>query len=241
MDAEPAASRQAAASLNEDGGLHREHGGAHEELPEGLPGGFPFGGPFHGEGRGWHPHGRRHHEDFPPGDWGWGAWDPRARGTGRGRGGPGGHRARRGDVQSGILGVLADGPMHGYELIREMEARSGGAWHPSPGSVYPHLQLFQDSGFVTSEERDGKRIYSITDAGRVKLEEALAQAGSPWEFAREGAREGRERFGKLFKEMSQLGAAAMQVARAGSPEQVQRVADILGDARKRVYSVLAED
>ncbi|MGH2719575.1 MAG: PadR family transcriptional regulator [Actinomycetota bacterium] len=209
-----------------------------------FPEGAPFGGPFHGE-RGWHPAGahraRRHHEDFPPSGFGWGMWDNPGRGFGRGRGGPGGHRARRGDVQSGILGVLADGPMHGYELIREMEARSGGAWHPSPGSVYPHLQLFQDSGFVTSEERDGKRIYSITDAGREKLAEYLAQTGSPWEFAREGAREGRERFGKLFKEMSQLGAAAMQVARTGSPEQVQKVAEVLSEARKKVYGLLAED
>lgn len=220
---------------------------AAEGTPEGGPFGhdMPFGGPFHGpgggQGRGWHPQWRRHHEDFPPSGFGWGMWDNPGRGIGRGRGGPGGHRARRGDVPVGILGVLADGPMHGYELIREIEARSGGAWHPSPGSIYPHLQLFQDSGFVTSTERDGKRIYSITDAGREKLAEHLAQAGSPWDFAKEGAREGRERFGKLFKEMSQLGAAAMQVARAGTPEQVQKVAEILGEARKKVYSLLAED
>ena len=142
----------------------------------------------------------------------------------------------------GILGVLADGPMHGYELIREIEARSGGAWHPSPGSVYPHLQLFQDSGFVTSEEQDGKRIYSITDAGREKLAEYSARTGaSPWDAAREGAREGKERFGKLFAAMGQLGGAVMQVARAGNPEQVEQVAQIVAEARKKIYGLLAED
>jgi DNA-binding PadR family transcriptional regulator len=191
------------------------------------------------EGRGWHPFGRHHHEEFSTP---WGPWEGMGRG-GFGPRGPRGHRARRGDVQVGILAILAEQPMHGYELIREIEARSGGAWHPSPGSVYPHLQLFQDSGFVTSEERDGKRIYSITDAGRALLAEHGSRPGGtrPWEFAREGAKEGRERFGKLFGEMSQLGAAVMQVARAGSPEQVEKVAQILAEGRKKVYSLLAED
>jgi DNA-binding PadR family transcriptional regulator len=192
--------------------------------------------------RGWFPHGHHHHDEFPPP---WANWEGfGGRGGFGARGGPGGgHRARRGDVPVGILGVLSDGPMHGYELIREIEARSGGAWHPSPGSVYPHLQLFQDSGFVTSEEQDGKRIYSITDAGREKLAEFTARAGgtNPWDVARDGAREGRERFGKLFKEMSQVGAAVMQVARTGTAEQVEKVVEILSEARKKVYALLAED
>lgn len=186
-------------------------------------------------------------ESTPP--WaGWAGWGGSGRGFGGGFGGPGsgrgpgGHRARRGDVPVGILGVLSDGPMHGYELIREIEARSGGAWHPSPGSVYPHLQLFQDSGFVTSEEQDGKRIYSITGAGREKLAEYTARVGaSPWDVAREGAREGKERFGKLFAGMGQLAAAVMQVVRTGSAEQVEQVAQIVAEARKKVYGLLAED
>lgn len=187
-----------------------------------------------------HAHGAHgHHEEFPPP---WAFLHGPGRGGFGGRGGPRGHRARRGDVAVGVLAVLADQPMHGYELIRELEVRSGGAWHPSPGSVYPHLQLFQDSGFVTSEERDGKRIYSITDAGRALLAERGGPAGQmPWDLAREGAREGNERFGKLFGEMSQVGAAVMQVSRTANPEQVERVAQILAEARKKVYGILAED
>jgi DNA-binding PadR family transcriptional regulator len=184
-----------------------------------------------------------HHEGFPPpslaawGDWGFGG-----RGFG-GRGGPGRHRARRGDIPVGILQVLSEQPMHGYELIREIEARSGGAWHPSPGSIYPHLQLFQDSGFVTSQEVDGKRIYSITDAGRAKLAEATERLGdeTPWDFAREGAREGKRRYGRLFGEVQQLMAAVGQVARAGNEEKVEQVAQLLAEARKKVYGLLAED
>ena len=83
----------------------------------------------------------------------------------------GGRRARRGDVRTALISLLADNPMHGYDLIRELEQRSGGAWRPSPGSIYPTLQLLEDEGLVTSEERDGKRVYTITDAGRAELEE----------------------------------------------------------------------
>lgn len=197
----------------------------------------------------WHE-GRRHHGDFPPP---WAGWEGWGRGFGfgggfggpggpGGRGGPGGHRARRGDIPVAILSVLAEQPMHGYDLIRELETRSGGVWHPSAGSVYPTLQMLQEQGLLTSEEQDGKRVYSITDAGRAHLEERSSRPGgsSPWEFAREGAREGKERFGKLFAAMGQLGGAVMQVAREGSTEQVEQVAQIVAEARKKAYALLAE-
>ena len=77
-----------------------------------------------------------------------------------------GPRARRGDVRIAVLALLAEGPMHGYQIITELESRSGGVWRPSPGSVYPTLQLLEDEDLVTSQEVGGKRVYSITDAGR---------------------------------------------------------------------------
>lgn len=155
-------------------------------------------------------------------------------------GGPpwaGGRRARRGDVRTGLLSLLADRPMHGYDLIRELEERSGGAWRPSPGSIYPTLQLLEDEGLVTGEEQDGKRVYTITDAGRAELEERRARGGArePWEFGPLG-----EGLGQLRESGFQLAAAAMQVARTGTEPQRKQAAEILAEARKRLYALLAE-
>ena len=151
----------------------------------------------------------------------------------------GARRARRGDVRTAVLALLEEKPAHGYDLIRELEERSGGAWQPSPGSVYPTLQLLEDQGMLTSEEVDGKRVFSITDEGRAELAERRARddGTAPWEMRAEGS----EGFGKLFGAMSQLGAAVMQVARAGNAEQIDRVTGIVADARKKVYAILAED
>jgi DNA-binding PadR family transcriptional regulator len=150
----------------------------------------------------------------------------------------GGRRARRGDIRTALLSLLADKPMHGYDLIRELEQRSGGAWRPSPGSIYPTLQLLEDEGLVTGQEQDGKRVYTITDAGRVELEERRERGGDhdPWEFGPLG-----EGLGQLRDAGFQLAAAAMQVARTGSEPQRKQAAEILADARKKLYALLAED
>jgi DNA-binding PadR family transcriptional regulator len=149
-----------------------------------------------------------------------------------------GRRARRGDVRLGLLTLLADKPMHGYDLIRELEERSGGAWRPSPGSIYPTLQLLEDEELVTGEERDGKRVYTITDAGRAELEERRERGGKqePWEFGSLG-----EGLGQLRDAGFQMAAAAMQVARTGTEAQRKQAAEILADARKKLYAILAED
>jgi DNA-binding PadR family transcriptional regulator len=89
---------------------------------------------------------------------------------------------RRGEIRTAVLGCLAEGPGHGYEVMQRLEEQSGGTWRPSPGSVYPTLQQLHDEGLVTSTERDGKRIFEITDAGREELEQRTKDAGgaSPW-------------------------------------------------------------
>lgn len=108
---------------------------------------------------------------------GWGGWGPWAEfgEFGRRGGGPGGRgRGRvfdRGDLKYAILRLLERKPMHGYEVMQVLEQESCGAYAASAGSVYPALQMLQDQGYVTSEERDGKRVYSITDAGRAFLHE----------------------------------------------------------------------
>jgi DNA-binding PadR family transcriptional regulator len=91
---------------------------------------------------------------------------------------------RRGEIRFALLSVLSEGPGHGYELIGRLEEKTGGVWRPSPGSVYPTLQLLEDEGLVRSETRDGKRVYELTDAGRAEVERrarARARRGRAWE------------------------------------------------------------
>lgn len=135
-----------------------------------------------------------------------------------------------------MLRLIAEKPMHGYDLIRDLEERSGGMWRPSPGSIYPTLQMLEDEGLVKSEEQDGKRVYTITDAGRKELDERTGRGeDAPWEFG--PAAEG---LGALREAGFQLAAASMQVARAGSKEQREKTAEILVEARRKVYALLSE-
>jgi DNA-binding PadR family transcriptional regulator len=144
---------------------------------------------------------------------------------------------RRGHVRYALLVALADGPAHGYELMGKLEEKSGGMWHPSPGSVYPTLQLLEDEGLVKSEERDGKRVYELTDTGREQAKTHAEHGGAPWE----GSDEAAARFASLRDTALGLMAAAMQVAQAGTDEQVAKAEVILRDARKGMYQILAED
>src|SRR5579872_3336300 len=101
--------------------------------------------------------------------------------SGRGAWGGGRRRMRRGDIRTALLGALEDGPAHGYEVINRLEEKSGGMWRPSPGSVYPTLQMFEDEGLVRSEERDGKRVYELTDTGKAQASERAERLGAePW-------------------------------------------------------------
>ncbi len=147
-----------------------------------------------------------------------------------------GTRAGRGEVRSAILALLAERPMHGYQIIHEIEERSGGSWKPSAGSVYPTLQLLADEGFISAEESNGRKIYSLTEAGREEV--AGAETSTPWEPPAAGSGAG---FAALPKAGIELAQAASQVARTGSPKQVQEAVKVLDEARRRLYSILAQD
>ena len=158
-------------------------------------------------------------------------------GHGRGPGHRRGGRMRRGEIRTALLTTLVEEPGHGYDVIQRLEEKSGGAWRPSPGSVYPTLQLLEDEGLVRSTERDGKRIYEITDEGRAEAERRTAEAGgSPWD-----AETGASAFGQLREAMIGIGQAVRQIARNGDEAKVQRAVEIVRDARKRLYQLLAED
>ncbi|TGN72849.1 PadR family transcriptional regulator [Streptomyces bauhiniae] len=154
---------------------------------------------------------------------------------GPGRGGPRG-RARRGDVRASILALLKDRPMHGYEMIQEIAERSGGAWKPSPGSVYPTLQLLEDEGLIASESEGGKKLFALTEAGRTAAEEG---PDAPWEEASRGVD------WEALSEIRQAGSGLMeafgQVWKTGTKEQRDKALAVLNDARKKLYLILADE
>jgi DNA-binding PadR family transcriptional regulator len=153
---------------------------------------------------------------------------------GRGHGG-GHHRVRRGDVRSAILALLDDRSMHGYEMITELEERTGGRWRPSAGSIYPTLQLLEDEGLVSSEELDGRKVYSLTDSGREAAPERTGEA-RPWEEGDEDS----PRFA-VRQELFRTVGAAKQVVRGDDEAQLTKAAEILKDARRKLYGILAEE
>jgi DNA-binding PadR family transcriptional regulator len=126
--------------------------------------------------------------------------------------------------------------MHGYEMIQEIGERSGGAWRPSPGSVYPTLQLLEDEGLISSEESGGKRLFTLTEEGRA---EADSGSDAPWEQAGrdvdwEALREVKHAAGGLF-------SAFTQVMSSGSEEQRAKAFTVINEARKKLYLILAEE
>ena len=146
------------------------------------------------------------------------------------------HKAGRGDIRAAILALLAEEPMHGYQIIREIGERSEGAWTPSPGSVYPTLQQLTDEELVRSSETDGKRVYELTEEGRRQAAER--QGALPWEEAAEGADDDLVALRDL---VFQVMSATRQVAHAGTKAQLESAQQILRTARKSLYQLLADD
>ena len=173
----------------------------------------------------------------------------KAHGRGRGRGrrmseaaGYGflgrGPRAGRGNIRAAILRLLTEQPMHGYQIMQELEERSGGVWRPSPGSIYPTLQQLQDEGLVHGDESEGgRRIFSLTDEGRAAAE-AQEQPTAPWEAISEP---GDSAAISVRDMVGQVIVAARQVVRAGDEQQIAKAMDILTDARRKIYGILAEE
>jgi DNA-binding PadR family transcriptional regulator len=156
-----------------------------------------------------------------------------------GRGGPGGRgrgrgRAQRGDVRTAILLLLADEPMHGYQIMQAMGDRSGGAWHPSPGAIYPTIAQLEDEGLVTTREEGGRRLVTLTSDGRSYLEERSARLGDPFaDFA------GAPNRPDLREPVHQLHAAVRQIEVGGSEAQLEAAERVLAQARRSLYLILA--
>lgn len=165
---------------------------------------------------------------FGPGP-GFGPGGPRGR-RGHGRG-----RPRRGDVRAAILVLLNERPMHGYEMIQEIAERSNGIWKPSPGSVYPTLQLLVDEGLIVGTENGSSRkLFELTEDGRTAAATVVAP---PWDEITEGV---DPQHLQLRDALGQLFGAVAQSAHTAGPEQQQRIVDIVNKARREVYQILGE-
>src|ERR1700730_16312866 len=128
-------------------------------------------------GPGFHRHRRHGYGPGPFGDFGGGPFGGFSGKGPRGRG----RKARRGDIRTAALLLLAEEPRNGYQIMQEVEERSDGVWRPSPGSVYPALAQLEDEGLIRTEEADGRKLFALTDAGRKLVAERGTDRPAPWE------------------------------------------------------------
>jgi DNA-binding PadR family transcriptional regulator len=199
----------------------------------GRGGGPPGGGHRHAHHRGprdFGPGGRGGFEGFSFGGFGPGGGGGR---FGRGR------KARRGDIRTAALLLLAEEPRNGYQIMQEVQERSDGVWRPSPGSVYPALQQLEDEGLIRSSEGSGGtgKVFELTDAGRAQVGERDADAPAPWEqMSGDVSDQARE----LAGTMREVAAAFVQVMRTGSETQIAEARKLLSAARRDLYRILAD-
>jgi DNA-binding PadR family transcriptional regulator len=146
-------------------------------------------------------------------------------------------RARRGDVRLALLLLLAEEPRNGYQLMQEIEERSGGRWRPSPGSVYPTLAQLEDEGLIRATEREGSKLFELTDAGRAHLEERT-DAPAPWELGDDPDVHAATELRGLIV---QVAKAASQVMQVGDDSQKARAVETLAETRRALYRILAEE
>jgi DNA-binding PadR family transcriptional regulator len=157
-----------------------------------------------------------------------------------GPGGPpfrGGRKARRGDIRTAALLLLAEEPRNGYQIMQEVQERSDDVWRPSPGSVYPALAQLEDEGLIRSVESDGRKLFAITDDGRALLAKRDGDAPAPWEQISGGVSD--EAFNARHQ-IRDLALAFMQVIHTGSDAQIAKARDIIDRARRDLYRLLAD-
>jgi DNA-binding PadR family transcriptional regulator len=186
-----------------------------------------------GAGRGGGRREHRHvHGGFGP-DFGFGPVSgPRDRGRGRGRAG-------RGDVRAAIISLLSEGPRNGYQIIQEINDRTGGLWRVSSGSVYPTISQLEDEGLIEPTDGNGRKLFALTQAGREYAEQNAGQLAQLWEIGAEDARLGE--FRQYRELIGQLAAATRQVYDVGTQAQREEAKHVLTRARQSLYKLLAED
>ena len=190
---------------------------------------------------------RRHHHLF--------SGKPRGRGPFGGDFGEGGRkRQRRGDIKFILLELIKEQPRHGYDLIKALEERNSGFYRPSPGSVYPTLQLLEDEGHLRSETIDGKRTYTITEMGEKLLaereQEQPDRGGEREHFGRHGhgfgGRGGEQDSSEALRNdlrhsTEALMQSIMQAGRFGTPDQIKAAQELVSKTNQEVHKILARN
>jgi DNA-binding PadR family transcriptional regulator len=185
--------------------------------------------------------------DEGSGDWPFGRWGRRGGpffgGFGGFYPGPGERFFGRGDLKYVILELLKDQPRHGYDIIRALEERMHGRYRPSPGSVYPTLQMLEDLGYVSSSQSEGKKVYTITDEGRRYLTEEQSTVDdirsritAGWDAAQ------RPEVSDLMHEVQQLARALFRngTRSLSDPERLKKLREVVSRARAEVEALERE-
>ena len=149
---------------------------------------------------------------------------------------------QKGDLKYVILDLLKDKPRHGYEIIRELEDRSHGTYKPSPGAIYPTLQMFEDMGYTYSTERDGKKIYTITEQGieflaerKDSADEVRSHMKRRWSFKNMG------KMVMVMKEYHALEHILSRSFRHLDADQTQRIRKILINTQNEIENIISEE
>lgn len=150
----------------------------------------------------------------------------RHRRRGRGRGG----RAGRGDLRQVLLVLLAEQPMHGYQLINEISERTDGAWTPSPGGIYPNLSLLEDEGLITMSVEDGRKMATLTADGRGRVKANPEWAGILDDYRECSDEDPRGRYGVAFRELK-------KAVRGAGVDKQDAVADIITEAAQKIRAL----
>jgi DNA-binding PadR family transcriptional regulator len=181
----------------------------------------------------WRPEHRNHHPDHHGGettDGGLHRGGRRGARPHRGR-----RRAPRGDVRTAVLRLLAEQPMHGYQLMQAIADRTGGGWQPSPGAIYPTINQLEDEGLVTLVATAGRKLVTLTDAGRQHISTNAATWPDPFTaFPDPGDSP------NLRAALEQVTDAVRQVGRTGTDAQLEAAGRILAETRKALYLLLAD-
>jgi DNA-binding PadR family transcriptional regulator len=145
----------------------------------------------------------------------------------------------RGDVYAATLLLLEEQSLHGYQIIQLIEEQSSGRWRPSAGSVYPALQLLEDQGYIQGEQQDSRRVFHVTDSGQ----SYIAEHRSELVAARDAVMARMEDTGDadLLDVLAQVETAFKQVVHVGTATQLAAARDLLVNARRQLYRVLADD
>jgi DNA-binding PadR family transcriptional regulator len=141
-------------------------------------------------------------------------------------------------VRAAILALLRDGPRHGYQLMQDVAERTHGAWRPSPGSVYPALSALQDEGLVDDEKVEGRRVFTLTEAGQAHVRERAEELAAVFDGYEP---EDETDLADVRVLIAGVAAAAVQALTTGTPAQADRARKILGQTRRDLYAVLADE